>query len=104
MAPVTGDHTPDDRVLAALAGVGQWSQQQADDFELARATLSALVAAYAERIAAADGDQVDQLRAEQARYAHERRMLTVGDDDAVARILRDYPPLVRALDADAGRP
>lgn len=100
---MTDDRTPGDQSLAGLSKVGQYSQQQADDFALARATLSALVAEYSARIATADADQIDELRAAQARYVHERRMLTVGDDDAVGRVLRDYPPLVRALDAGEDR-
>jgi hypothetical protein len=91
------------RGLGQPARLGTWSQQQGDDYDLARGVLTALIGTYAARIAAADDPaEADRLLAEQLRYAAERRVLTVTDDDAVARILREYPALVRQIGEGAG--
>jgi hypothetical protein len=97
----SNDH--DEPRLGRPARLGTWSQQQADDFDLARQTLSALIGAYSARIAAAeDALHADRLRAARASYADERRALGVNDDAAVARILREYPALVRQIGEGAG--
>lgn len=75
---------------------GEWSQQQEEQFDLARSVLSTLVSMCSAQIAAAsDPAERADLQLAQAGYARERRLLQVGDDVAVARVLRDYSPLAR---------
>ncbi|MGC9478817.1 hypothetical protein ACP4I1_32340 [Streptomyces sp. WG4] len=63
-----------------------------DDFERARALLSALIAAYSARIGQAPNRETSQaLRAERAPLLDERDKLTADDRDRVAEILRDMP-------------
>jgi len=72
--------------------------EQAVAFGTARELISAVIAAYSGRVSAAPSVQeTEKLLVEQRAYVTERRDLTPGDDEVVARILRDYPELLRRL-------
>ncbi len=75
-----------------------WTHQHEVDFNLARETLNALVAACSARISRTeDVAEAEQFRRRQAEYVAQRRALAVTDDAEVQRILRDYPPIVQRL-------
>ncbi|GAA5207631.1 hypothetical protein GCM10023323_23930 [Streptomyces thinghirensis] len=70
----------------------RWTAQEMDDFERARALLSALIAAYSARIGRAPNREAAAvLRAERAPLLEERDKLTAGDRERVAEILREMP-------------
>ena len=67
----------------------RWTTQEMDDFERARALLSALIAAYSARIGRAPSRESSRtLRAERAPLVEERDRLTAGDQERIAEILR----------------
>jgi tellurite resistance protein len=89
----TGEPTP-----GQPAPLDTWTPQQEADFNVARETLNALVAACSARISStSDAAQAERFRRHQAHYAAQRRALAVTDDDAVQRILREYPPVLQRL-------
>ncbi|MFK4600501.1 hypothetical protein [Streptomyces pristinaespiralis] len=81
-----------------LGRSGGWTAEQAVEFGAARELLGAIIAACSRRIeAATSAEDREQLLIEQRRHITERRELTVLDHEAVARIRRDYPDLLRRL-------
>lgn len=79
-----------------------WSADDARAFEDARELLLAVVAAYSERLGRPGAQEhAAVLQAELQRFALQRRELTVYDRTEIARVLRDYPVLLRALRAGA---
>ena len=79
-----------------LDTLGSWNEQQAADFEQARAAIGVVIAAYSSRMGRTeDAVERDALRAAQQRYARERRLLTVDDPEQIERILREYPARAR---------
>ncbi|MEU0398263.1 hypothetical protein ABZ208_37035 [Streptomyces sp. NPDC006208] len=81
-----------------LDRAGGWTAEQAVEFATARELLGAVIAAYSGRISsAASPEETEQLLIEQRTYVTERRQLTATDLEAVARIRRDYPGLLRRL-------
>jgi hypothetical protein len=88
------------RDAGQFGDLGSWTEQQAADFELARAVIGTVIAAYSSRLARTlDADDRYELLAAQQRYARERRLLTLDDEEQIARILRDYPALAREVSA-----
>ena len=78
--------------------LGNWSEQQAADFELARAVIGTVIAAYSSRLGrAVEETELAGLLAAQQRYVRERRLLTLDDREQIERILRDYPALAREV-------
>jgi|SRR5215207_9144865 len=100
-------NTPADGDRAAANGartggdLGSWSEENVDRYELARRLINAVIAAYSTRIAA-DAAAGAELRAEQAHYAAVLRQLDPTDDAELARIVREYPALIRQVRGDAG--
>ncbi|TDB81577.1 hypothetical protein [Micromonospora sp. KC721] len=81
-----------------LDNLGTWSEQQAADFELARAVIGSVIAAYSSRLGRTeDPAERDDLLAAQQRYMRERRLLTLDDREQIERILRDYPAAAREV-------
>ncbi|MFE2053709.1 hypothetical protein [Streptomyces sp. NPDC059459] len=81
----------------------RWTAKEMDDFERARALLSALIAAYSARIGRAQTREVSQvLRAERAPLLEERDKLTADDRERVAEILREMPGRLESVRAGSG--
>ncbi|MYW13615.1 hypothetical protein GT034_35485 [Streptomyces sp. SID2563] len=75
-----------------------YTAAQAESYGDARGLLNALIAACSAKIGNTDAtDEATRLQSEQQGYLDERRHLTVTDDAAVARILRNYPARLRAI-------
>ncbi|MGI5397792.1 hypothetical protein [Streptomyces sp. CA-251251] len=81
----------------------RWTAKEMDDFERARALLSALIAAYSAHIGRAQTREVSQvLRAERAPLLEERDKLTADDRERVAEILRGMPGRLESVRAGSG--
>ncbi|OKJ02139.1 hypothetical protein AMK18_12055 [Streptomyces sp. CB01249] len=75
-----------------------YTAAQAESYGDARGLLNALIAACSAKIGNTDAtDEAARLQVEQRGYVDERRRLTVTDNTAVARILRDYPARLQAV-------
>jgi len=81
--------------------LGSWCEKDVDRFELARRLVNAVIAAYSTRIAAGP-DAAADLRTEQARYATVLRDLDPTDQVNLARIVREYPVLIRRVRGEPG--
>jgi hypothetical protein len=76
----------------------RWTQQHAEDFEMARELIGSLIAACAARLSAASDDtEAVELKREIQRYAAERRDLGVHDRDKISEVLSAYPNRLMAL-------
>lgn len=86
------------RYAGRLNDLGRWSEQDAADFESARAAIGAVIAAYSSRLGqTVDVEERAALVAAQQRYARERRLLTLDDREQIERVMRDYPALAREV-------
>ncbi|MFD4258874.1 hypothetical protein ACFWR9_14875 [Streptomyces sp. NPDC058534] len=71
-----------------------------NDFEHARALLSAVIAAYSALVGEATSREVTRaLHAERAPLLHDREKLTADDRDRVAEIIREMPGRLAAVRA-----
>ncbi|MGR7000764.1 hypothetical protein ACU686_26390 [Yinghuangia aomiensis] len=75
----------------------RWTPEEESAFEQARGIITQVVAAYSEHLADAADDEKRGLEAEQLTYSMELRRLAVTDRADVARILRDYPAVLKRL-------
>lgn len=67
----------------------------------AQALLSAVIAVYRSRISRADPATAERLRADRLAVAKERTTLSLHQEDAVQRILREYPAVLQRLEEGA---
>ncbi|MFG2042170.1 hypothetical protein [Dactylosporangium sp. NPDC048998] len=75
-----------------------WSAGQQEGYDRAIGVLRALAAAYSARIARPEArDDVAQLRAERGKVAAQQRDLDPADHTAIARILAEYPAVLREV-------
>ncbi len=78
--------------------LGSWSAPDAAAYEQAVDIYRALLAVIDARLdRETNAAVVDELHAAADRYAAERRQLSATDRAAVARVISEYPALVRAL-------
>jgi hypothetical protein len=80
-----------------------WSQQDADDYHLARELIGSVVAALMARVVdLSDPEEVGRIKAEISRHSRIRRAISVENHSLVAEVLRDYPAILRRVEARRG--
>ncbi|WP_020386992.1 hypothetical protein [Kribbella catacumbae] len=78
-----------------MSGDNGWTPDAEAEFVSARDLVSAVIAAYSERIDAAGGpEQADHLRAARTPYLELRARLTIEDSAEIAKISAEFPALL----------
>lgn len=103
-AMASGQREPHRPVLGQ-SNLGNWTQADAVTFEVAEDLLGDLIGWCNARMweerekpnADQDPDEIEKWKREAARYVAEKRALAGADPAAVARVIREYGPLVRDL-------
>ena len=99
--PADGDYAAAPNGAPTDGDLGSWSEANVNRSALARRLINAVIAAYSTRIAA-DQATAEELRTEQARYAGVLRDLDPSDEVELARIVREYPALIRQTRGEGG--